>query len=195
MNKTGKKRHAHNVQDEELEVQALRDEEELDTQFLEIQKELGHLSKKQLLMLIMVEREKATNFSSGLKARYWTHEALKEQILRSEQGKQVRAEGRRDQILSIGKAHKASKNLGVTDFYKFMVQVVYLLDDPRYVAHQNEKIETKRARLIAFDLCTKNGYSSLTHNNEEWGELLKENIRSGSIRTAREHVEKKVYKP
>lgn len=166
-------------------VAQLDHERELEEQFRDLEDKLKHLDRVELIWLIMEERERTTNFSSGLIPRYLNNDEVKKRIITTIEGQANRIKGRKKQA-----SQKKSEQLGVSNFYKLMKEVVEIMDDSENLEYEKIRVETDRAIAIAADLLSKSGRSTLNKTVFEWRRFLKKKIESNDIKTARLKLQK-----
>ena len=161
-------------------IAALDGQRELEEQFRELEDELRHLDRRGLIWLIMQERESTTNFSSGTMLKHLNNDEVKKIILNTSEGQANRIRGRSKQA-----SQKKSNQLGVSDFYELMKEVVERMDDSENLEYEKIRVETDKAIAIAADLLSKSGRSTLNKTVFEWRRFLKKKIESNDIKTAR----------
>ena len=161
-------------------IAALDGQRELEEQFRELEDELRHLDRQGLIWLIMQERESTTNLSSGTMLKHLNNDEVKKIILNTFEGQANRIRGRSKQA-----SQKKSNQLGVSDFYELMKEVVERMDDSENLEYEKIRVETDKAIAIAADLLSKSGRSTLNKTVFEWRRFLKKKIESNDIKTAR----------
>ena len=161
-------------------VAQLDHERELEEQFRDLEDKLKHLDRVELIWLIMEERERTTNFSSGTMLKHLNNDEVKKIILNTSEGQANRIRGRSKQA-----SQKKSNQLGVSDFYELMKEVVERMDDSENLEYEKIRVETDKAIAIAADLLSKSGRSTFSKTVFEWRRFLKKKIESNDIKTAR----------
>jgi hypothetical protein len=148
----------------------------------------NQFDKPQLIQLLMEAQDWEDRFSGWLLLKEWSMAEVKLQFDRLRREKSLRTtnlkKGRQAQVRAKVAASTEAQALGVDDYYGLLRKAITQFDQEQTTEEKKQK-NTKYIREIIVDqLCEKN-YSRHTHDKDKWTEIVRKNVSSKQIDTAR----------
>ena len=165
-------------------------EDNLEAFMLEVQ----YYSRAKLVQALREARNQADEFALWLLRKNRSQSEIADEIykrkLNEKNSKEKRAKGRSAQSKKDMRDKVESKNLGVDNVYELIQKAITIYDQWDEATKKQYSVETIRIRKIIVDLLCQPNVSIHTYTQEQWAKIVRANILSSHIGTAKKSLKK-----
>jgi len=166
------------------------DEDNLEAFMLEVQ----DYSRAELIQALREARNQADEFAGWLLKKNRSQSEIADEIykrkLNEKNSKEKRAVGRSAQSKRDMRDKVESINLGVDNVYELIQKAITIYDQWDEATKKQYSVETIRIRKIIVDLLCQPNVSIHTYTQEQWAKIVRANILSSHIGTAKKSLKK-----